>query len=101
MRGLSSHGDQGLHMGTAMHEPYLVEAQLRPATLVPVCLPFWPGGLAAVGGLVRLALGQAAAGVCVRELRVLLAATATAGNRDGSTRLCRTRSWMVSLRRTS
>ena len=68
-----------------MHEPHLVEAQLRLVTLVLVCLPFWlVGGLAAVGGLVRLALGQPAAGVCVRELRVpLLAATAAAGNRDG------------------
>ena len=64
-----------------MHEPHLVEAQLRLVTLVLVCLPFWlVGGLAAVGGLVRLALGQPAAGVCVRELRVpLLAATAAAG----------------------
>ena len=83
-RGLPATGIGGC-VGIAMQEPHLVEAQLRLITLILVCLPFWlVGCLTAVGGLVRLALGQAAARVCVRELRVpLLDSAAAAGNRDG------------------
>lgn len=63
--------------------PHLVQAQLRviPRVLVPLGrLPVrLHGRLAAVGGLVRLALAQAAARVRVRKLGVpLLAAAATA-----------------------
>lgn len=77
----------GAHRPRPPREPHLVEAQLRLIPLILVGLPFRLGrGLAAVGGLVRLALGQAAARVRVGELRVLLlAATAgatTAGGRQ-------------------